>query len=97
MHRLWVKPLIGLVAVAVLVLILVVGAIYAVTEIWIGDSYQVRVQPVAIPTDAAAVVEGRRLAVTRGCLDCHGEDLGGTAVIDDPAVGIVHSSNLTAG
>ena len=97
MSRLWLKLLLGLVALVVVSLIVAVGAIYAVTEAWIGYRYEVGVQPVAIPTDAAAVAEGRRLAVTRGCLDCHGEDLGGKAVIDDPVVGIVHGSNLTSG
>lgn len=97
MSRFWLRLLIGLVTVVLALLIVAAGTIYAVTEMWIGENYQVGVQPVAIPIDTAAVAEGRRLAVTRGCVDCHGQDLGGKAVVDDPAVGTVHGSNLTSG
>jgi hypothetical protein len=33
--------------------------------------------------------------VRAGCPDCHGADLGGKAFIDDPAMGTIHSANLT--
>lgn len=97
MDRLWVRLVISLVALVLFLLSLTAATIYAVTEMWLGENYRVAVQPVAIPTDPAAIAEGRRLAVTRGCVDCHGQDLGGKAVIDDLAVGTVHGANLTSG
>ncbi len=97
MSRLWVRLLIGLVTVVLVLLIVAAGTIYGVTEMWLGENFQVVVQPVTIPTDAAAVAEGRGLAVTRGCVDCHDQDLGGRAVVDDPAVGTFYASNLTFG
>jgi cytochrome c553 len=55
------------------------------------------VRAVAIPTGAAALAQGRHLALTRGCLECHGEDLAGKTVINDPAMGLVAGPNLTRG
>lgn len=39
---------------------------------------------------------GRRIVEVRGgCVECHGPDLGGATVIDDPAMGRLHGPNLT--
>jgi mono/diheme cytochrome c family protein len=59
--------------------------------------YKVKVAPVAIPANPEAVAQGRHLAATRGCYDCHAEDLGGLIVIDDLAMGRVAAPNLTRG
>lgn len=32
--------------------------------------------------DAAALASGRHIAVTRGCVDCHGENGGGKSFIE---------------
>jgi mono/diheme cytochrome c family protein len=37
------------------------------------------------------------LAIIRGCTDCHGEDLGGELMVDDPALGKIYATNLTRG
>ena len=42
------------------------------------------VAPLAIPTDASAIEEGKRLAMLSGCLHCHGDTLGGQLVHDFP-------------
>lgn len=39
-----------------------------------------------IPTDAAAIAEGKRIAQLAGCVQCHGENLTGTVVDDIPKV-----------
>ncbi|HEX4925324.1 MAG TPA: cytochrome c [Bdellovibrionales bacterium] len=46
---------------------------------------------------AAADLElGKRIyGVRAGCVDCHGEDLAGKMVIDDPAMGVIHGANIT--
>ncbi|MBX2800112.1 MAG: c-type cytochrome [Myxococcales bacterium] len=52
------------------------------------------------PPDATAlaVERGRTLAVERlRCHACHGEDLGGALVADDPAFGVLAGPNLTQG
>lgn len=51
------------------------------------------------PIDATAenIELGGRLSVFRGCTDCHGANLGGKLLIDDPMIGSVHTPNITRG
>lgn len=42
----------------------------------------VAVQPVPLPTDAAALERGGYLYRTRGCTDCHGQDGSGRTLVD---------------
>jgi mono/diheme cytochrome c family protein len=51
----------------------------------------------AIATGAAALDHGRHLYVTRGCIDCHGADLGGRLAIDAGPVATLYGPNLTRG
>lgn len=60
--------------------------------------YAVTPQEVAIdPADTALIETGRRFITTKGCDDCHGQDLGGKVFIDDPALGLLIARNLTKG
>lgn len=47
--------------------------------------------------DGLLLEEGRRLYLSRGCVDCHGENLGGHIVVNDPLAGVLAGSNLTSG
>ena len=49
----------------------------------------VRVAPVAIPGDTAAIERGAYLYASRGCADCHGTDGGGRTFIDDGSLRVV--------
>lgn len=82
--------LIGLVVVAVI-------GMYVISGGRINKSYNVQPAAVTVPTDAGAIAEGKRLFTTRGCADCHGADAAGTIMEDDPALGRLVASNLTAG
>lgn len=63
-----------------------------------GQVYQVEVRAVPVPSDSAALARGRHLVSAVGsCLDCHGPDLGGRVMVDDPLFGRLSGSNLTAG
>lgn len=73
------------------------SAVYGLSGHKLSRTYAVAVKPVAVPADQASVLRGRHIAETRGCIDCHGRDLGGAKVIDDPAVGVMWGSNLTGG
>jgi cytochrome c5 len=54
--------------------------------------------PLPDRADAAAVARGKHLVEARyGCNVCHGKDLAGGVMIDDPALGAVRGPNLTAG
>ena len=56
-----------------------------------------RVTAVPVLRAPAARSNGRHIAAIRGCFACHGADLGGAKVMDDPAMGRVYGSNLTTG
>lgn len=86
-----------LLGAAVLCVAFGVVIIYVATGRKLGRTYAITPKAVAVPTDAASVLRGKHLAATRGCVDCHGADLGGAKVIDDPAVGRMWGSNLTGG
>ena len=63
----------------------------------------ISVETVNIPTGADAVARGRHVATIWGCTRCHGEDLGGMVLVNDPLSGLVPlsgtivASNLTSG
>lgn len=83
---------------AVVVLALVAyGVIYFITEKRLSATYDVDVAHLTIPTDSASIAMGKHIISTRGCQDCHGKDLSGKVFIDDPGLGRVVASNLTAG
>jgi mono/diheme cytochrome c family protein len=71
--------------------------VYGVSSYKLNRKYSVHAREVAIPNTATAIERGRHLATTRGCMDCHGSDLSGHQVINDPMVGKLHGSNLTRG
>jgi mono/diheme cytochrome c family protein len=53
--------------------------------------------PIALRGDSAEIARGARLATVRGCVDCHGRNLGGTVMFDDPELGRLAAPNLTMG
>jgi cytochrome c553 len=55
------------------------------------------VETVNIPTGADAVARGRHIATVWACTKCHGENFGGMLLADDPFIGTIPASNLTAG
>jgi mono/diheme cytochrome c family protein len=87
------RALAGLVAVLVVALI----AVYAISEWRMRAHFDVPEHPFAIRRDSAAVAEGHRIATIRGCVDCHGSDLAGTVMVDDPVLGRLIPANLTLG
>jgi mono/diheme cytochrome c family protein len=55
-------------------------------------------QPLPSAADAEAVARGQHLVTARyGCTSCHGGNLAGGVMINDPPVGSVLGPNLTAG
>jgi cytochrome c553 len=86
-------------SLAALVVLLVVAyaVIYFITENRLSKTYEVDVVHLTIPTDAESIAKGGHVIATRGCQDCHGKDLSGKIMIDDPGLGRIVASNLTAG
>ena len=84
----------GLLGLAVIAVI----AIYIISEARLNRTYVLPQVKLVIPTDIAAVEHGRHLATAVSvCVDCHGPNLAGGIVVDDPAIGRIAGPNLTRG
>ena len=85
--------LIGLVLIAAVALYLIAGG-------RIDRTYAISAEAIAIPTDQASIDRGRHLATAIGkCVDCHGQNLGGTIFLDVTAPPLFRAvaPNLTRG
>lgn len=91
----WVRRIGIVVGVLVVLLVVAIGAVYALSASKLGATHEAT----AHDFDAAGgdVVEGKHLAMTYGCTDCHGEDLGGTLLVDGMPFARVPAPNLTPG
>lgn len=84
----------GLVALVVVAY----GAVHLLSVQRAGASVIVPVHFASVDlADASLVAEGARLAKVRGCVDCHGANLGGRLFINEPMIGVVYAANLTSG
>ncbi len=64
----------------------------------LNKTYSPPEDSVFIPTDADTIAKGEYLVTNVSvCVECHGEDLGGGVIIDDPMLGRVVAPNLTKG
>jgi mono/diheme cytochrome c family protein len=59
--------------------------------------YPTHVPSIRVPGDSAAVARGAHLYVVHACRDCHGADLAGRVMLDNPLMGRLVSRNLTRG
>jgi mono/diheme cytochrome c family protein len=85
-------------AIVVLVAVGFYIKVYFSTESRMNKHYAVSPQQLSFdPNDSTLLAEGQRLITTKGCDDCHGQDLGGKVFIDDPALGFLVARNLTKG
>jgi mono/diheme cytochrome c family protein len=83
--------LVGLVVLAILFL-------FIRSSMILNKSYEAPADSITIPTDEASVERGRHLVTTLAdCQGCHGENLGGNVVFEDPAIGRAVAPNLTTG
>jgi mono/diheme cytochrome c family protein len=82
--------------------VLVVGgawaATYVISENRLTQRVDVPVESISVPTDITSVQRGQHLAsAVAACVDCHGPNLAGKVLIDDPALGRIVPPNLTRG
>lgn len=95
----------GLLVGGLFVLIAIAGLVlYQVGMKKLNQTYpSLAVETVNIPTDADAVARGKHVATIWACTKCHGEDLSGMVIKNDPLSGMVplmgtiSAPNLTAG
>jgi mono/diheme cytochrome c family protein len=81
----------------VALLLVVYGYIYYRTNSRFNQEYAITIQKINIPTDSASLKLGHHIANIKGCGGCHGEDLGGKVVVDDPGLGYLPAPNITTG
>lgn len=88
-------------ALALLVLLLAAAAaVFAglrLADHRMARHVEVRVTPVALRSDAAAVERGRYLYASRGCVDCHGANGAGRVFVDDGDSLRIKGPNITSG
>ena len=77
------RILIGLAAVILVFLVV----LYAGSEWVIRAGHATPEVKIAVPSDAASVEEGARLARVAGCRSCHGKDGEGTVMVDSAMLG----------
>lgn len=93
----WLKRIGIAVAAIAAALLLAIGTIYLVTSQRFAKTYDIEVETLLIPGDSATVAHGRHIVLTRGCQECHGENLQGHIFMDNGAMGRIVGSNLTSG
>jgi mono/diheme cytochrome c family protein len=79
------------------VLLVVAASIYLMSQRRIERTYDVPVVSVRTGTDPEVLERGKHVAEIRGCMDCHGPDLGGVTFADAMPVMRLTASNLTSG
>jgi len=89
----WIGIVFGILFVLVLI---IAGSMYAIGSSKLTKTYQVQPAAITIPKDADSIARGAYL-YTASCAGCHGDDLGGKAILDDPTVGFLPAPNLTTG
>jgi len=71
--------------------------VYALSERVLRHTYPTPVIALEVPTDPQSIQEGRRLATIHGCVhDCHGKEVEGRVMFDDPKIAQIVAPNLTA-
>ena len=87
----------GLLGVVILAAIVCVAGMVMITNNFINNSFEVAAEQLDIPTEAEVLARGEHIATAWGCKDCHGENLGGAPLAEDPAFGYLYAGNLTGG
>jgi mono/diheme cytochrome c family protein len=90
----WIGILLG----GVFGLFLIVAAgVYFSSQARLARTFSVPEEEINFESDEAIITHGEHVAATRGCFDCHGTDLGGDLVFDEPALATIYAPNLTSG
>lgn len=93
----WIKWTAGTVGVLVIAAAVAIVAGTQLAERKRKRQVDVKVQAVAIPSDAATLERGRYLFASRGCVDCHGANGAGRQFINNEGGLRVFGPNITAG
>lgn len=77
--------------------IIAYAVVYFLSERILRRTYEVPAVAISVPTDPSSIAEGRRLAIIRGCFGgCHGKEVEGAVMFDQPMIARIVAPNLTA-
>ncbi len=88
----WLRRII---AAIVLLAVLLVGGTYIASAVLLSAHHEVSPPPLSIPDDPASIARGEHLLTLSKCGECHGEDLAGKTIIDEPLLARLSGPNLT--
>ena len=87
----WIGIILG--GLVILLIVALVGLSLA-GNAKVKQKREVQAEVINILTDEAALARGRHL-VHASCESCHGADLSGQVMMDDPAIATLYASNIT--
>ncbi len=91
------KWMFRLAASAVVLVLVMVGAVYGVSGARLSKEFEVPSHELRVTNDSIVLARGRHVATIKGCVECHGANFAGNMLLDDPAVGRLAGPNLTMG
>ena len=72
-----------------------IGVAWSKSESALAEVHRAQPAQLLVVRDPEALARGRHLATTRGCTDCHGENLEGLMLMDGQPMGRLYGTNLT--
>jgi hypothetical protein len=82
-------------------LVVIIACTYVYASVRLNDrqekTYDVKLPTIEVKHDSATLALGKHLVLIKGCTECHGDNLGGKIIMDDPSMGKIAASNLTRG
>jgi cytochrome c5 len=87
----WIGIILGML---VLLVLLAAGGLYIAGSVQSKKTRDVQVETISIPTDEKSLARGKFL-VDAYCTPCHGEDLSGKLLFEEPGIVSVYSANIT--
>jgi cytochrome c553 len=92
-----IKKILFITGIIIGIALIAIIAIISFGNSKINKTYNIQITSISIPTDSAKIALGQHLANVQGCTDCHGGDLSGQIMIDEPPMGKISAANLTGG
>lgn len=88
---------IGIVIGSLIGLVLIAGFVFfLIGNARLNKTYEFPASNLTIPTDEASLAFGKHRVETL-CMGCHGDNLGGGTMLDDPMIGSLDAANITTG
>jgi len=96
--RRFLKVVVGVVASVIALAVIGLGVLYGVSSYQQRKQYALAAPAAVVSTDSVSIAIGKHLIGPIGkCGYCHGDDLGGKVVVENPALGRIYAPNITSG